>query len=106
MPAEANQHRPPVTVADIAGLVARFVGLDHVAPATPLAAVGLDDDLARFRVWQLAAEEHAERTVTELDDQDLLDADTVGELVVAIVGNLHHSGQTWLRPPAPGSTEP
>ncbi|MDP9441247.1 MAG: hypothetical protein M3P34_03500 [Actinomycetota bacterium] len=41
-----------------------------------------------------AAEEHAERTVTEPDDQDLLDAVTVGDLVDVIVRALHHTDQT------------
>lgn len=39
MPAEAHQQREPVTPTEITDLVARFVGLDVVAPNLPLSDV-------------------------------------------------------------------
>ena len=93
-PAEAHQQREPITVDDVAEVVARFVGLDSVDLDTPLDDVGLDGDLERFRLWKFAAEEHAERTVTDIDEEDLLEARTVGDLADAIVRNLQRTGQT------------
>jgi hypothetical protein len=93
MVAEAHQQGDPVDESQVRELFARVVGLDVSATfGLLLESVGIDDDLARFRVWQYAAEEFAERTVAEPDVVDLLDAQTADDLIDAIVAALTEGG--------------
>jgi hypothetical protein len=86
MPADAHQHGEPVSADEVRSLLARIVGMDLEAnPGLSLEAVGLDDDLGRFRLWEYAADEYAERTVGDPDVVELLSARTVDELVDTIV---------------------
>jgi hypothetical protein len=86
MPADAHQQREPVTADEVRSLFARLVGVDVEAThGLPLDAVGLDDDLGRFRLWEYAADEFAERTIAEPDVVELLSARTADELIDTIV---------------------
>jgi hypothetical protein len=95
MPADAHHHGEPVTTDEVRSLLARLVGLDVAAThGMTLDAIGLDDDLGRFRVWEYAAEEFAERSVAEPDVGELLSARTADELVETIVQAFASKRQT------------
>ena len=95
MVAEAHQQGDAVNDGEVRDLFARLVGLDVEATyGLSLESVGIDDDLARFRVWQYAAEEFAERTVAEPDVMELLSARTADDLIEAIVMALSTSRHT------------
>lgn len=95
MPADAHHHGEPVTTDEVRSLIARLVGVDVEAThGLALDAIGLDDDLGRFRVWEYAADEFAERSVAEPDVADLLAARTADELVDTIVRAFANRRQT------------
>ena len=95
MVAEAHQQRNPVDEGEVRDLLARLVGIDVEATyGLSLESVGIEDDLARFRVWQYAAEEFAERSVAEPDVVELLSARTADDLIEAIVIALSQSRHT------------
>src|SRR5687767_10949057 len=82
MVADNHEHRDRVDEREVRQLFARVVGVtvDGTFGLT-LEAVGIDDDVGRFRVWQYAAEEFAERSVAEPDVMELLSARTTDELI-------------------------
>ncbi|MGQ0434348.1 MAG: hypothetical protein ACT452_18335 [Microthrixaceae bacterium] len=92
MPAETHQEREPIdacAVLDLIGLLlAGVADASGLAPETPLKAVGVDDDVAIFRLWDAVSEELAERGFAEPDIDDLHTAETIGELADAIVRSL------------------
>lgn len=95
MVAEYHQHGEPVGEDEVRQLFARLLGV--TADSTfglALEAVGIDDDIGRFRVWQYAAEEFAERTVAEPDVMELLSARTTDDLIEAIVIALSNTRHT------------
>ncbi len=81
MPAETHSHSEPVTAEAVLELLATVVhdddGLD---PATPIEALGLDDDLALMAFWDVVAEEYSERGLAEPDLEQLAECRTVIEL--------------------------
>ena len=95
MPADAHQCREPVTSDAVRGLFGRILGLPVGTTLNPsLDSLGIDDDLARFRLWEYAADEFAERTVAEPDVVELLSARTYDELVDAVVQALSKTRHT------------
>lgn len=95
MVAEAHQQGTPVDEGEVRNLLARLVGIDIAATyGLSLDSIGIGDDLARFRVWQYAAEEFAERSVAEPDVVELLSARTADDLIEAIVVALSKSRHT------------
>ena len=95
MVADAHQHGETVGEGEVRQLFARLVGVTVDSTyGLALDAVGIDDDIGRFRVWQYAAEEFAERTVAEPDVMELLSARTADELIEAIVTALSTTRHT------------
>ncbi len=84
MPAETHQQRDDVTVAEILDLLvavlAASTDLADVGPDTPLADLGVDSDLALFDLGDVVAEEYGERTLGEIDLDELRSARTIGAL--------------------------
>ncbi|HEY8523708.1 MAG TPA: hypothetical protein VIL48_02010 [Acidimicrobiales bacterium] len=87
MPAETHQHREHTDAGAVLDFLATVVEVDPAeADEVRLADIGLDDDLSILRLWDMAVEEFAERTVGDVDPDDLqrdLDADrpaTLAEL--------------------------
>jgi hypothetical protein len=90
MPAETHATTEPIDARDVLDLLDALVGDSAVTlePDTLLTEVGLGDDLALLHVWGAATEEFAERSVADVDVEDLLLARTVGELADSIVRGL------------------
>lgn len=92
MPAETHQEREPVEAVAVLELIGSLLASTDsaadLAPETPLEAVGLDDDVSIFRLWDAVSDEFAERSLAEPDIHDLHAAETIGELADAIVRSL------------------
>ena len=84
MPAETHQQRDEVTAAEIVDLLvavlASSADLADVGPDTLLADLGVDSDLALFDLGDVVAEEYGERTLGEIDIDELWSARTIGAL--------------------------
>jgi hypothetical protein len=84
MPAETHQQRDDVTVTEIVDLLVAVLApstdLTDVGPGTALADLGIDTDLALFDLGDVVAEEYGERTLGEIDLEELWSARTVGAL--------------------------
>ncbi len=84
MPAETHQQRDEVTAAEIVDLLvavlASSADLADVEPDTLLADLGVDSDLALFDLGDVVAEEYGERTLGEIDLDELWSARTIGAL--------------------------
>lgn len=84
MPAETHQERDDVTATEIVGLLVAVLesstDLVNVGPDTALADVGIDNDLALFDLGDVVAEEYGERTLGEVDLDELWSARTIGAL--------------------------
>lgn len=84
MPAETHQHRDAVTADEIVDLLvavlATSTDLARVGPDTLLADLGADSDLALFDLGDLVAEEYGERSLGEIDLDELWSARTIGDL--------------------------
>ena len=87
MPAETHTTHEGIDARDVLDLIDALVGADDASlgPDTPLVDVGLGDDLAVLHIWGAVAEEFAERSVADLDVEELLLARTVGDLADAIM---------------------
>jgi hypothetical protein len=87
MPAETHTRREAIDAGDVLDLIDALVGgdSDGLRPGVSVGDVGLGDELAVLHLCDAVAEELAERTVAELDVEELLLASTVGELAEAIV---------------------
>lgn len=92
MPAETHQEREPIDAPAVIELIWALLASSDAAhdpaPETPLEAVGVDDDLAIFQLWDAVTEEFAERSLAEPDIHDLRAAETIGELAETIVRSL------------------
>jgi len=95
MPAETHTSREAFDARDVVDLLDALLGADDgvVVPDAALADVGLGDELAVLHVWSAVAEELAERSVADVDVEELLLARTVGELAAAIVRALQPSDE-------------
>ena len=84
MPAETHQQRDEVTAAEIVDLLvavlASSADFADVGPDTLLADLGVDSDLALFDLGDVMAEEYGERTLGEIDLDELWSARTIGAL--------------------------
>ena len=84
MPAETHQQRDDVTAVEIVDLLvavlASSTDLADVGSDTPLADLGIDSDLALFDLCDVVAEEYGERTLGEIDLDELWSARTIGAL--------------------------
>ena len=85
MPAETHQQRDEVTVTEIVDLLVAVLAsssadLADVGPDTLLADLGVDSDLALFDLGDVVAEEYGERTLGEIDLDELWSARTIGAL--------------------------
>lgn len=84
MPAETHQQRDEVTAAEIVDLLVAVMvssaDLPDVGPDTLLADLGVDSDLALFDLGDVVAEEYGERTLGEIDLDELWSARTIGAL--------------------------
>lgn len=87
MPAETHSTHEGIDARDVMDLMDALVGADDVilGADTSLADVGLDDELGVFDVCRAVADEFAERSVADLDVEELMLARTVGELAEAIM---------------------
>jgi hypothetical protein len=100
LPAETHRVRyEPVDASAVLGLIWALAGppaeKGEADPDTSLCDLALDDDLAKFELWDAAVEEFAERTVAEPDLDELLAAKTAGALAEAILSSLLDSRHTW-----------
>lgn len=84
MPAETHQQRDEVTAAEIIDLLvavlASSADLAGVGPDTLLTDLGVDSDLALFDLGDVVAEEYGERSLGEIDVDELWSARTIGAL--------------------------
>ncbi|MGZ4708109.1 MAG: acyl carrier protein [Acidimicrobiales bacterium] len=84
MPAETHQQRDEVTAAEIVDLLVAVLASSAdragVGPDTPLADLGVDSDLALFDLGDVVAEEYGERSLGEIDVDELWSARTIGAL--------------------------
>ncbi len=81
MPAETHSHSEPVTAAAVLELLTTVVRDDEgLDPATPVEALGLDDDLALMSFWHVVVEEYSERGLGEPDLELLAECRTASEL--------------------------
>lgn len=85
MPAETHQQRDEVTVTEIVDLLVAVLAsssadLADVGPDTLLADLGVDSDLALFDLGDVVAEEYGERTLGEVDLDELWSARSIGAL--------------------------
>ncbi len=89
MPAETHTHHDTVDATAVLDLIWMLVAApgdpDEPDPTLPLAACGIDDDLAVLRLWDEVSEELAERTVAEPDVADLAAATTLGDLAAVML---------------------
>jgi hypothetical protein len=72
MPAETHQLNEQTDAQTILDLVAALVGVDpDEAPGLSLASVDLTDDLAILHLWASVVEEFGERSVGDIELDDL-----------------------------------
>jgi hypothetical protein len=84
-----------VTAEEVRALFGRILGLViDASPGPTLDSLGIGDDLARFRLWEYAADEFAERTIAEPDVVELLSARTYDELIETVVQSLSRTRHT------------
>jgi hypothetical protein len=88
MPAETHQHQDPVEPATVLELLANVLDLAGEVAPLELAAIGVDDDLGLYSLWEAVTAELAERTVGELD-LDEARVRTLGELAEVFADALH-----------------
>jgi hypothetical protein len=93
MPAETHQLRDHLDAADISELFATVLGLPEGATdRTPLAELGVGEDLVLFDLWGAAAEEYGERALGEPDLDELRAATTVADLARLVAQRFHTTG--------------
>lgn len=84
MPAETHQRRDVLTADEIVDLLvavlATSTDLAGVGPDTLLADLGVDSDLALFDLGDVVAEEYGERSLGEIELDELGSARTIGAL--------------------------
>jgi acyl carrier protein len=87
MPAETHQQRDDVTAGEIVDLLVAVLASStdraEIGPDTPLVDLGADSELALFDLADVVAEEYGERTLGEIDLDELWSERTVGALAGA-----------------------
>jgi hypothetical protein len=107
MPAETHPHQSAVGSEQLIDLAAALtVSPDGDRPhrTDPLASIGLEDEALRWALWDAVIEEFGETGSTGVGDpDDLLGADTVGDLVgVRALAGVDARGV--MRPSAPAGS--
>jgi len=87
MPAETHQHRDPIRPGVVLELLWTVLALpdEDPDPGVLLADLGADSELMLLDLWDAAAEEYGERTLGDVDLEDLQRLTTLGELAHAII---------------------
>lgn len=87
MPAETHQRSGPATLGDVLSLLSSELGVPDHDESHDRSLDELDccDDLALLDLWETAVEEHAERTVMEVDLDELRQARTLRDLARCVV---------------------
>ena len=97
MPADTHQQRDDVTADEIVDLLvavlATSTDLAGIGPDTPLADLGFDSDLAVFDLADVVAEEYGERSLDEIDVDELWSARTIGALAGVFARHRAHAGE-------------
>lgn len=101
MPAETHQQRDAVTADEVVDLLLAVLasstdGVD-IGPDTLLAHLDVDTDLALFDLGDVVAEEYGERSLGDIDLDELWSARSVGDLARVFA-------QHWARPDADGDS--
>ena len=88
MPAETHSYRDPPEVGNVIELLWAVIGGPGEPPTvdTSLADLGIDSDLELLDLFDAAGEEFGERTLAEIDLEDLQALRTIGDLGEAIIG--------------------
>lgn len=85
MPAETHQHSGEVTVTDVLELFGAVLGLSDDIGDRSLVELGCDDDLTLLDLWEAGIEEYGERTVAEIDVDELRATHTLAALARLVV---------------------
>jgi hypothetical protein len=87
MPAETHQHRDPIRPGAVLELLWTVLALpdQDPDPGVLLDDLGVDSDMMLLDLWDAAAEEYGERTLGDVDLEDLQQLTTLGELAHAII---------------------
>lgn len=97
MPAETHQQRDDLTVDEIIDLLvavlASSTDLVDIGPDTLLAHLGVDTDLALFDLGDVVAEEYGERSLGEIDLDELGSVRTVGALATVFARHWARAGE-------------
>ena len=94
MPAETHRHAEAVTAADVIALLCAVIDADAIEVDSTLRDIGLVDELDVFSFWDAVREEYAERSLSDPDVSELLEAVTVRDLISAVVRLLDTSSRT------------
>jgi len=88
MPAETHSYRDPPEISTVIELLWAVLGGPGEPPAvdTSLAHLGIDTDLELLDLFDAAGEEFGERSLAEVDVDDLQALRTIGDLAEAIIG--------------------
>lgn len=91
MPAETHQHRDPIRPGSVLELLWTVLALpdQDPDPGVLLDDLGVDSDMTLLDLWDAAAEEYGERTLGDVDLEDLQQLTTLGELAHAIIELVH-----------------
>lgn len=84
MPAETHQRHDAVSADEIVDLLVAVLApstdAGGIGPDTPLADLGVDTELALCDLGEVILEEHGERSLGEVDPDELWSARTIGAL--------------------------
>lgn len=93
MPAETHRHAEAVTAADVIDLLCAVTGAEDIEVGSILRDIGFVDELDVFSFWDAVVEEFAERSLSNPDVSELLEAVTVRDLISAVVRLLDASSR-------------
>ena len=86
MPAETHRRSSAVATIDVVALFGAVLGLDGgVTEHRSLVELGCDDDLTLLDLWEAGIEEYGERTVADVDVEELRAARTLAGLARLVV---------------------
>ena len=87
MPAETHQRSDSATLDDVLLLLCSELGIPHDASSgeQSLDELGCGDEPVMLDLWRTAVAEHAERTVTEIDLDELRQARTLREFARCVL---------------------
>jgi hypothetical protein len=87
MPAETHSYRDPLEVSNVIELLWAVLGGPGDPPAVgaSLSDLGIDTDLELLDLFDAAGEEFGERTLADIEVEDLQALRTIGDLAEAII---------------------